>query len=68
MPRDPFAPIEAFFPFWLQIILFGYLGIVLMEWAMEKLPEPRGLPLFVIYLVAAVVFIVRAVMLLMSHV
>ena len=33
--QSPFAPVEAFFPPWLQIILFGYVGIVLMDWAIE---------------------------------
>ena len=61
---DPFAPIGAFFPPWLQIILFGYLGIVLMQWAMNKLAERRGFLLFVIYLAAAVFFTIRSVFLL----
>jgi hypothetical protein len=67
VPRDPFAPIEAFFPPSLQIILFAYLGIVLMEWAIEKMAERSGFLLFLIYLAAAVFFTTRAVLLLMDH-
>jgi hypothetical protein len=65
--RNPLAVIEAFVPAWLQIVVFGYLGIVLMQWAMERLSERRGLFLFVIYLAAAVFFTVRAVFLLTAQ-
>jgi hypothetical protein len=60
--RDPLAVVEAFFPPWLQIILFGFLGIVLMQWAIERqLGERRSLLLFVVFLGAAVFFGMRAV-------
>jgi hypothetical protein len=65
--RDPLAPVAAFFPPWLQIILFGYLGIVLMQWAIDRLLERRGVLLFVIYLAAAVFFTVRAVSMLVAR-
>jgi hypothetical protein len=58
---DPLAPVAAFFPPWLQIILFGYLGVVLMQWAINRLFERRSVLLFVIYLAAAVFFTARAV-------
>jgi hypothetical protein len=53
---------EAFFPPCLQIILFGFLGIVLMQWAIDRqLGERRSLLLFVVFLGAAVFFGMRAV-------
>jgi hypothetical protein len=65
--RDPLAVVQAFFPPWLQIILFGFLGIVLMQWAIDRqLGERRGFLLFVIFLAAAVFFSVRAVSLTMA--
>jgi hypothetical protein len=65
--RDPLAVVEAFFPPWLQIILFGFLTIVLMQWAIDRqLGERRSLLLFVVFLGTAVFFGVRAVSLTMA--
>jgi hypothetical protein len=64
--RDPLAVVGAFFPPWLQIILFGFLGIVLMQWAIDRQLERRGLLLFVIFLTAAVFFSVSAISLAMA--
>ena len=65
--QSPFAPVEALFPPWLQIVLFGFVGVVLMEWAMERLAEHRGLLRFLIYLTTAVVFSFRATALLLIY-
>ncbi len=65
--KDPLAPVGAFLPPWLQIILFGFLGIVLMQWAINTLLERRAVLLFVIYLAAAVFFTVRAVTMFMAQ-
>jgi hypothetical protein len=48
--RDPLAVVEAFFPPCLQIILFDFLGIVLMQWAIDRqLGERRSVLLFVVF-------------------
>jgi hypothetical protein len=65
--QSPFSPVEAFFPPWVQIILFGFVGFVLMDWAMERLSEHRGLVRFLIYLTTAVVFSCRAAALLVIY-
>jgi hypothetical protein len=47
-------------PPWLQVVIFGYLSVMLMTWGVEKFSERQGLLLAVVYLPAAVFFCVQA--------
>jgi len=53
-------------PPWLQVVLFGYLSVVLMTWGADKFKERRSLLLAVIYVAAALFFGLQATFILID--
>jgi hypothetical protein len=53
-------------PPWLQVVIFGYLSVVLMTSTVDKFRERRSLLLAVAYLVVAVLFGLRATLVLID--
>jgi hypothetical protein len=53
-------------PPWLQVVLFGYLSVVLMTWSADKFKERRNLLLAVIYVAAALFFGLQATFILID--
>ena len=53
-------------PPWLQVVIFGYLSVVLMTWGADKFKERRSLLLAVVYLAAALLFGLQATFTLMD--
>jgi uncharacterized membrane protein AbrB (regulator of aidB expression) len=54
------ARVDATVPPWLQVVICGYLGIVIGQQGLERMRERRGMLLVIVFLVIGIVCLVRA--------